>query len=363
MVYEGTRLSGSESSETKITAFSFDPSNEANAIVVEQPVIKSDNTITFRVDEAAVKANPDLLKALVPTFTISDKATSSVKSGVAMDLSQDVAITLYAENGTKVLYTVKSPTQSSVLKYTFDEWKTAGTSITLHDEPLPDDQLASSVQGAALLALFGITDRPVYKSEDDKVAGAAAIKLVTMDTSAKTSTVVPAMTSGSVFTGVFNSGPAMTDRMKCTEFGIPYNRKPVLFKGYYKYKAGEKFVDGEGATKPADVKVIEGKVDECSIMAVLYETELDANGKNIPLNGHDISDSPRRVAVAALADGTDKAEWTPFSLEFKYLDGKTYDASKEYQLAIVCSSSKEGAAFKGAGGSTLMLDEFEVIGE
>lgn len=66
VVYEGTRLTGSESSEAKITAFSFDMSNEANAIVIEQPVINEDNTITFRVDEAKVEENPDALKNLVP---------------------------------------------------------------------------------------------------------------------------------------------------------------------------------------------------------------------------------------------------------------------------------------------------------
>lgn len=52
VVYEGTRLTGSENSEAKITAFSFDLSNEANAIVIEQPVING-NTITFRVDEGS----------------------------------------------------------------------------------------------------------------------------------------------------------------------------------------------------------------------------------------------------------------------------------------------------------------------
>ena len=34
-----------------------------------------------------------------------------------------------------------------------------------------------------------------------------------------------------------------------------------------------------------------------------------------------------------------------------------------YKLAIVCSSSKDGDSFMGAGGSTLILDELEVIGE
>lgn len=45
------------------------------------------------------------------------------------------------------------------------------------------------------------------------------------------------------------------------------------------------------------------------------------------------------------------------------LTGKAYETSKSYKLAIVCSSSKDGDSFMGAGGSTLILDELEVIGE
>ena len=92
---------------------------------------------------------------------------------------------------------------------------------------------------------------------------------------------------------------------------------------------------------------------------MLYEAATD----DFVLTGHDINESKTRVAVAALPDGTAKAEWTAFDLEFEWLDGKTYDPTKSYKLAIVCSSSKEGDHFKGAGGSTLMLDELEVIGE
>ena len=42
---------------------------------------------------------------------------------------------------------------------------------------------------------------------------------------------------------------------------------------------------------------------------------------------------------------------------------KVYDSTKEYKLAIVCSSSKEGDKFKGAANSTLIVDELEVVGE
>ena len=347
-----------KSSDAFITSFTFESS-----VVAEQPVINNEaGTITFKVKASATE---DDLRVLVPTIEYSHKATITPASGVAQDFLGDkhVTYTVTSEDGTVTKeYDVYISGRADLI-FSFDAWTLAGAGKAQHEEPLPKDLLASSVEGASLLFLFGVEGFPVYKSTDDKVAGNAAIKLVTMDTSAKTSSIVPALTAGSVFTGSFDTAPAMSDRMSCTRFGVPYGKKPLLFKGWYKYTAGEKYIDGEGAKKPADVVVKEDKMDECSIMAILYETENDGNGKNIPLTGHDINNSPRRVAVAALPDGTNKTEWTSFSLEFKYLDGKTYDSEKEYQLAIVCSSSKEGDRFKGAGGSTLMLDELEVIGE
>lgn len=176
-----------------------------------------------------------------------------------------------------------------------------------------------------------------------------------MDTSEIASSLIPAITSGSLFTGKFDILAAITDKLSSTKFGIAYDKKPLRFKGYYKYTPGEKFIDG------TDVEniVTKDQTDECAIQAVLYEAETD----DFTLTGHDINNSDKRVAVAALSDGTAKAAWTSFDIPFTWLEGKTYDPAKKYKLAIVCSSSKEGDAFKGAGGSTLLIDEFEVVGE
>ena len=62
-------------------------------------------------------------------------------------------------------------------------------------------------------------------------------------------------------------------------------------------------------------------------------------------------------------DGSEKKEWTSFMIPFKYLEGKSYEQGKEYMMAIVCSSSKDGDKFKGAVNSTLIVDELEIVGE
>lgn len=340
VTYTGERLTGNESGEAKMTAFSFtgNPS-----FVAQQPVINDDNTITFGVSESTTD---EQLKSLQATVEVSAGATYKADG---TDFSKDVTYTVVAEDGTVATYVVKAPSRMASLKFSFDEWETKGNA----EYPMPRDLLASSLEGASMLAFLGVKDLPLYKSTDDKVAGAAAARLVTMNTSEIANSLIPAITSGSVFTGKFKLD--ISDRLNSTKFGIAYDKKPLRFKGYYKYTPGEKFIDG------TDVEniVTKDQTDECAIQAVLYEAETD----DFTLTGHDINNSDKRVAVAALSDGTAKAAWTSFDIPFTWLEGKTYDPAKKYKLAIVCSSSKEGDAFKGAGGSTLLIDEFEVVGE
>lgn len=66
VTYDGTRLTGNESSAAQITSFTFDTSVAANAAVLSQPVIDEANaTITFKAEEDGD------VSALVPTIEVS----------------------------------------------------------------------------------------------------------------------------------------------------------------------------------------------------------------------------------------------------------------------------------------------------
>lgn len=343
--FVGTKLASDQSSEAKITEFTFDSKE-----VVSQPVIDG-TSITFMVTDT-IKAEE--LAALVPTIKISEKATISPASGVAQDFSSPVIYTVTSEDGiVTTKYTVS--VSGKVLKFSFDEWVEKGDNRITYMTPIPLDKLDSSNGGADLLVNLPMAGGgsfeggfPVLRTDDAK-EGAAAAKLVTLYTEGAGLGMAPVITSGSLFTGLFDLN--FFDQLSSTKFGILHTSKPLRFKGYYKYTAGEgPFYNGK-ATETLDQK------DKCSIAAILFEIEKD----NDVLTGHDINSSEKVVAEARLADGSDKAEYTAFDLEFKWK--KDYDASKKYKLAIVCSSSAEGDAFKGAAGSTLIIDEFEVISE
>ena len=339
--FTGTKLAADQSSEAKITEFTFDSKE-----VVSQPVIDG-TSITFMVTDT-IKAEE--LAALVPTIKISDKATITPASGVAQDFSKPVTYTVTSEDGiVTTIYTVA--VAGKVLQYSLDEWLDKGTGKAAYKTPSPDDKWATSTAGASLLALLGYTGELPVVPTDDAVKGTAA-KLVTVYTADVS--MAPALTSGSLYTGRFAID--FSNQLNSTKFGIRCDKKPLFFNGYYKYTPGELFLDGSVKDKIVEHPEL---TDECSIKGVLYEVSSESE----TLTGVDISGSKKIVAIAQLADGSAKSEYTPFSLEFKYLEGKTYDATKLYKLALICSSSAKGDTFNGAAGSTLFVDELEVVFE
>lgn len=342
VTFAGTKLTGTEKTEADIVTFTFDNTE----VVTEQPVINEDNTITFKVAEGAD------ITALVPTITVSEGATVTPATGVAQDFSGGpVTYTVVSEDyGKTKTYQVSVSASQSFLKFSFEDWETGDK----NDDLLPKELWASSAAGASLL---GGTLLKQEVNED----GSFAAKLITFEYPKNPNSLIPKITAGSIFIGTFDVIPAiMGDRLSCTKFGLPVatvglNGQPVRLKGMYKYQAGETYLDASDYTNVVET----GDVDKGSIVAVLYKAK-DAEGNEVTLTGHDVNTSEYIVGFASIIT-ENAAEYVPFDVEFTYNNG--YDPEGEYKFAIVCSSSKDGDQFKGAGNSTLIVDELEVVAE
>ncbi len=99
-----------KSSAKAITAFAF------NGL---SPAVTATIDATAKTISATVASGTDVTK-LVPTITLSDKATVSPASGVAQDFSKDVAYTVTAEDGTTQAYMVKVTKEVVVVSNTTD---------------------------------------------------------------------------------------------------------------------------------------------------------------------------------------------------------------------------------------------------
>lgn len=188
------------------------------------------------------------------------------------------------------------------------------------------------------------------------------VKLETCSTGAFGAMVNMRIAAGNLFLGSFDTQNALTNAMKATRFGVPVNRKPVRFTGYYKFQPGEKFQDRYGIEVP-------GRVDAPDAYAVLYKNT-DENGLPVTLYGDDVLTNENIVAIARVPEFkvtgiSDTSNWEYFDLPLEYkqeLDMVRL-SNLGYNLAVVFTSSIEGATFCGAVGSTLLIDESAIIYE
>lgn len=176
--------------------------------------------------------------------------------------------------------------------------------------------------------------------------------------------------AGNIFFGSFDSKNAVSQPLAATKFGIPFNRKPVRFTGYYMFCPGTQMTD-------KDNHPVFGVTDAPDIYVVMYENSeiIDGVQHSIMLDGNNILSANCIVGRARI--GSDyitstheqikNGEWNFFDLEFKLDEGKSIDPERlaryGYSLAMVFTSSIDGANFRGAVGSVLYIDSVKLICE
>ena len=349
VTFDGTKLTGNESSEALITSFTFDASNSANAAVFGTTIDQDNRTVS-------VSMNPDTagawdLTALVPTIEVSQGATVTPASGSAIDLSngKSVTFTVVAENGTENTYTVSA--SGSIYFYDFETWE-AGT---MYDDILNPAGWATCNDAVALIknmgALGGITytgEYPVRPTDEGVEGKGAIIESVYTTGGSILGQKIPAVTSGTIFLGNFNAFAALTNPMATTEFGILFEDKPLTVTGWLKYTPGEDFYDENG-------NIID-RQDLGTVNAVLYEV----SSEDETLNGSNIYTSEKICATGSF-ETAGAADFTQFTVNMEYV--KDYDPSKTYKLAVIFAASKEGNAYRAASGSIMVVDNVAIICE
>lgn len=215
-------------------------------------------------------------------------------------------------------------------------------------------ELASGNPGFELTKMAKAPDGYPTVQVNGGVDGGKCVKLETKDTGSFGSMVKMYIAAGNLFIGSFEVGQALSgNAMKATHFGFPFFYYPLRLEGWYKYKAGPTF-SSKG-------KPVEGRKDECDIYGVLYETDDNVQF----LDGSTSLNSPNIVALARNIKELPETDiWKQFNFKFEPQNGKSIDPDKLgkgiYKLAIVFSSSVDGAKFEGAVGSTLYIDKVTI---
>lgn len=343
---------------------------------------KSDTLIDVRSNVSDIVFNKrpgSNVNKMAPLFDITPGATISPASGTELDFSNEkkvqYTVTSEDKSWTRV-YNVSFEISELPTKYNFENFE-------LYSEKDPKDGIekpkyqvwydlspngkkindwATGNAGYKLSSYDAAPEEYPTVSMDDgngpeNGTHGKYVRLMTKSTGTFGVIAGRRIAAGNLFIGVFDVSKALSETMKCTRFGLPFNKKPLHVTGYYNYKPGEKFQERSG-------KIVEGRVDKGSIYAVLYKNH-DADGNPIVLNGNDVKTNQNIVALADYGDITETDGWRHFDINFAYsadIDNTLLE-NNGYSIAIVFSSSNEGDKFEGAVGSTLCVDEVELICE
>lgn len=293
------------------------------------------------------------LSHISPEFTLSPGAEINPPGGIVQDFSSGpVRYTVTSENGLWHRTYSVSVHYPEIVELPdimhFDDAEKDRGYYVFRDGPLawssgnPGFQLSMSSAPAG--------DYPTWFSSEGYLNGCVA--LTTRTTGSLGEMGGMPIAAGNLFLGKFVLSMAMGDALGATQFGIPYTHKPVALSGMYKYESGPRFLEN-GAYS--------GKKDHGNIYAIFFERDEQTRY----LDGHDGAEGWKHPNMVALAQGGEFQEtddWTEFRIAFDYERyGRDIDSAKladgSYCIAIVMSSSIDGGDFKGAPGSTLMVDE------
>lgn len=342
--------------------------------------------------QVLAQANPSIdLTKLALEVTLTEGANISPDPAQVMDYSHPRKFTVTSEDGNwHKEYSVIIDTFDLPLQYDFEHYELNETGkYQVFFEETQGTALFKQyiwASGNSGFALTGVgrnpQDYPTVSIENG-IDGSRAVKLETKSTGQFGETVKMPIAAGNLFLGSFDVNNAVQKPLKATRFGLPFGKKPLEIRGYYKYTSGTQPFKAQDKDK--NTVTIPRQKDEGDIYAVLYEAAgLDSTKA---LNGNNVLTSKSIVALARV-DVKESNQYLEFKIPFKYgkreeivwpefiyrddsEDGKgdylPFSEEKmknyEYNLAVVFTSSKYGAYFAGSVGSILCIDKVEIICE
>ena len=336
-------------------------------ILVGTPILTNDH-VAFNIKKGTDRSQ------LSPLFTLTEGAritalvdgTEVEGNGLTRNFSSPQTYTVHSQDGQwHKDYTVAFNFPRPIETMSFEHFALESTGryqtwfeVDPTDTQNPQRNYWASGNGG--YALVGIAKQPAdYPTASDPLGVQGnCIKLVTRRTGSFGDIVKMPIAAGNIFIGSFDASIAMKKPREATHFGLQLvGGKPLALEGYYKYTAGETFTDKNKQVCPE-------RHDTADIYAVLYEVDpADFQA----LNGDDVLSSPRIVMMARIDKPGEPTEWTHFSEPFRLMPGKEFDEQRlrndGYAIAVVATSSRQGAYFEGAIGSTLYVDELRVVWE
>lgn len=171
----------------------------------------------------------------------------------------------------------------------------------------------------------------------------------------KSKKVLIAFAAASIYTGELDH--LVGTKGAVLNWGVPFAGRPTSLKGWYRYDpvAIDNSKNNQPATAPA-----KGEMDQCAIYWALTTSVITVDNTDIDGTFPNWDTDSRVVAYGQLPISqctSTNGELVEFEIPVEYHSLTT----KPTHLIICASSSRYGDYFHGGAGSTLYLDDFELI--
>jgi hypothetical protein len=283
-------------------------------------------------------------------ITTSNFASVSPSVGQVQDFSSPVSYKVTAEDGSIQVYLVtvkRGGSQIQLENSSFEDWYIETVLGNSFDQPGLDKNTTiwgTANRGLALGGAAANTTKQVIGDSSyvrmESVAAPALVRIA----------------AATIFTGKFTeSFPSVSDPRSNVTLGTSFSGRPFSFSFNYTYQPGSSNEDENG--QPLSYG------DQCDIYLFLENRD----GGQV-----------KRVGTAWFRSGNTVTQWSKQDIPVKYgpldvtdpwysyaqpIDGEVWGDGTEVvtHISILATSSFEGDFFKGAIGSTLELDNIELI--
>ena len=283
--------------------------------------------------------NNDFPVNITPMFSISSGARIFPESGVSVTLEEEESLALYvvtAEDGSTSEWFV-GVRGNQLPNFDFENWY---EETGLNSQPYmePGNSAETSVWSTANkgTSIYGI-----YGTEPLKMGNNTLVQITTGENNQ-----VP-VAAGTIFTGRFDIQLAISnpnDPSNATDFGTPFPFRPAAARFDYSYKAGPDYIKGT-------------LIDPNNIFGGFTIEQLPG------------SDQLRVYVIMDIFEGENRTEIGRGVLETgnsdvisKVVVPIVYTSDQNpTHITLMFTSSKDGNFFTGAVGSTLIVDNVELL--
>lgn len=281
------------------------------------------------------KKEADPAWSMAQDVNVSGVGVSANLTGLSPNTSYQCRIRDGEEVSAPVSFQTAEPVQPDNLS--FDSWHASGKVWN------PWDQGGVQVWDSANKATASFTGSATTPDEAFVAVSGPGKKACRMESSF----AVVKFAAGSVFTGQFVKLQGLGAELA---WGLPFTAKPVSLRGYAAYKSVP-ITDAD-----ASHAELVGQPDSGHILVALTDWPEQFHVISSSATYVDFDRDPSIIAYGryALSESTDG--YVAFDLPLEYRNSRTPKF-----LVIVASSSSLGDYFTGGRGSTLWVDEFELV--